>query len=204
MRPGMAGRLASLALVAGAVALAASACSSPQASVAPPGGATPQVGTPVASAGTTALPTTSPAASEGHATAAPGGPTALPAASPSAAAGQATAAPGGRTPSGPFLPIPGPAIGLLTPEQGVGPLPRFEWTPVTGAARYLLFVFDTSGQMYWGWEGTATSVYLGGLDRPPTPGRMGPTLDAPMSWAVVAYDAGGHLVASSPRRPIVP
>jgi len=158
MRPGMAGHLACLALVAGAVALATSGCSSPQASAAPPGSTAPQVVAPAVSAGTTApggptaLPTASPAASEGHATAAAGGPTALPAASPSAAAGQATAAPGGPTPSGPFLPIPGPAIGQLTPEQGAPPLPRFEWTPVTGAARYLLFVFDASGQMYWGWE----------------------------------------------------
>ena len=104
----------------------------------------------------------------------------------------------------PFLPIAGPAIDQLTPEQGVGAYPLFEWSAVPDAARYLLFVFDTNGVTYWAWDGTATSVYLGGLYQPPTPGSMGPVLDGPMSWAVIAFDAGGTLLASSATKPIVP
>jgi len=106
--------------------------------------------------------------------------------------------------AGQFLLIGGTPIGQLTPEQGVGAYPLFEWTAVPGAARYMLFVFDADGVMFWAWEGTATSVYLGGLDQPPTPGSMGPALDVPMSWAVIAFDAGGNLVAGSPTRPIAP
>jgi hypothetical protein len=105
---------------------------------------------------------------------------------------------------GQFLLIGGTPIGQLTPEQGVGAYPLFEWTAVPGAARYMLFVFDVDGVMFWAWEGTATSVYLGGLDQPPTPGSMGPALDVPMSWAVVAFDAGDNLVAGSATRPIAP
>lgn len=105
---------------------------------------------------------------------------------------------------GQFLLIGGTPIEQLTPEQGVGAYPLFEWTVVPGAARYLLFVFDADGVMFWAWEGSATSVYLGGLDQPPTPGSMGPALDVPMSWAVIAFDAGGNLVAGSPTRTIAP
>jgi hypothetical protein len=118
--------------------------------------------------------------------------------------GETTTEPAGTTPGGQFLLIGGTAIEQLTPEQGVGAYPLFEWTAVQGAARYMLFVFDTNGVMFWGWEGTATSVYLGGLDQPPTPGSMGPALDGPMSWAVIAYDAGGSLIASSAKRPVSP
>ena len=107
-------------------------------------------------------------------------------------------------PIGSLLLIGGTPIEQLTPDQGVGTYPLFEWTAVPGAARYLLFVFDADGVMFWAWEGTATSVYLGGLDQPPTPGGMGPALDVPMSWAVIAFDAGGNLVAGSPTRPIAP
>ena len=107
-------------------------------------------------------------------------------------------------PTGQFLLIGGTPIEQLTPDQGVGTYPLFEWTAVPGAARYLLFVFDADGVMFWAWEGTGTSVYLGGLDQPPTPGSMGPALDVPMSWAVIAFDAGGNLIAGSPTRPIAP
>jgi hypothetical protein len=118
-----------------------------------------------------------------------------------------TTEPAGTTatiPAGPFLLGGGTAIEQLTPEQGVGAYPRFEWTAVPGAARYMLFVFDTNGAMFWAWEGSAASVYLGGLDQPPTPGSMGPALDGPMSWAVGAFDAGGTLIAGSSARPIAP
>ena len=111
---------------------------------------------------------------------------------------------GATVPAGPYLLIGGPPLELLTPEQGAGAYPRFEWTAVPSAAHYMLFVFDTDGVMFWAWAGDATSVYLGGLDRPPTPGSMGPALDGPMSWAVIAFDAGQNLIASSVTRPIAP
>jgi hypothetical protein len=120
---------------------------------------------------------------------------------------QTTTQAGGTTstvPAAQFLPIGGTPIEQLTPEQGVSAYPLFEWTAVPDAARYLLFVFDTNGVMYWAWDGTATSVYLGGLDQPPTPGSMGPTLDGPMAWAVIAFDVGENLIASSTQRPITP
>jgi hypothetical protein len=105
---------------------------------------------------------------------------------------------------GQYLPIGGTPIEQLTPEQGAGAYPFFEWAAVPEAAFSLLFVFDTNGVTYWAWEGTATSVYLGGLDQPPTPGSMGPVLDAPMTWAVIAFDATDNLIASSAARPIAP
>ena len=119
-------------------------------------------------------------------------------------AGATTGSTRGTVASGQYLPIGGIPIELLTPEQGAGAYPLFEWTAVPDAAFYLLFVFDTDGVTYWAWDGTATSVYLGGLDQPPTPGSMGPVLDAPMSWAVIAFDAADNLIASSAERPIAP
>lgn len=107
-------------------------------------------------------------------------------------------------PAGQFQLVGGAPIELLTPEQGVGAYPLFEWTAVPDAARYLLFVFEADEVMYWAWEGTGTSVYLGGLDQPPTPGSMGPVLDVPMTWAVIALDGGGNLIAGSPTRSITP
>jgi len=105
---------------------------------------------------------------------------------------------------GQYLPIGGTPIELLIPEQGAGAYPLFEWSAVPDAAFYLLFVFDTNGVTYWAWEGTTTSVYLGGLDQPPTPGSMGPVLDVPMTWAVIAFDGDENLIASSAERPIAP
>jgi hypothetical protein len=123
------------------------------------------------------------------------------------APGKTTTEPGGTTATtsaGPYLPIGGAPIEQLTPEQRVGAYPLFEWTAVPDAAFYILLVFDTTGGAFWAWEGTATSVYLGGLDQPPTPGSMGPALDGPMTWAVIAFDAGNNLIASSAQRPITP
>lgn len=119
-------------------------------------------------------------------------------------AGGTTENSGETLPSGQYLPIGGTPIEQLTPEQGAGAYPIFEWAAVPDTAYYLLFVFDTNGIMYWAWEGTATSIYLGGLDQPPVPGSMGPVLDAPMTWAVVAFDSAGNPIASSAERPISP
>ena len=211
MKPVALRRLAGPILLAGAIVAGTSGCST-AATPAPAATGALQPGSSAAPG-----PTTAPSAGP----ASPGAPTAAPTVSPVTSASSVatvgpgptvTAAPTSPMPTGPvpiasprqFLTIPGASIALLTPETGVGPSPRFEWNAVPGAARYLLFVFDTNGQMFWGWDGTATSVYLGGLDNPPTPGTMGPVLDAPMTWAVIAYDAAGKLIASSPTRPIAP
>src|SRR5262245_59049819 len=59
------------------------------------------------------------------------------------------------TPARPYVSAPGvSAISLLTTTDGSGVKPLFEWTPVDGAVRYQLFVYDSSGAPYWAWEGT--------------------------------------------------
>lgn len=133
-----------------------------------------------------------------------GQPTATAPGATTSTAAATTGSTGETAPSGQYLPIGGTPIEQLTPESGAGAYPLFEWAAVPDAAFYLLFVFDASGVTYWAWEGMATSVYLGGLDQPPTPGSMGPVLDAPMTWAVVAFDAAENLIASSAKRAIAP
>lgn len=95
-------------------------------------------------------------------------------------------------------------IELLTPTQGVGIKPKFEWSPVDRAARYALSLRFSDGQPYWAWSGSSTSVYLGGLDSPPPDSAEGPILLDGMSWGVIAFDAGGNVIASSVYRDISP
>lgn len=85
-------------------------------------------------------------------------------------------------------------LSLLGPyEAEVGTVPRFEWSDVDGAAKYRLVVLGPQGPI-WAWEGTETSVNLGGLtgDRPEL--MPGPVVEAGTSWSVAAFDASGAVL----------
>jgi hypothetical protein len=104
-----------------------------------------------------------------------------------------------------FAPFAGlESIELLTPTQGAGTKPLFEWSPVEGAARYALLVYFPDGEPYWAWTGAETSVYLGGGHEAPPEDAAGPSLVEGMSWAVLAFDGENNLIASSATRPIAP
>jgi hypothetical protein len=83
------------------------------------------------------------------------------------------------------------AIGPLVAE--VGSVPTFEWTPIDGAAVYRLAVVGSAGPI-WAWEGSATSVNLGGLkgDRPKE--MPGPVVLAGTSSSVVALGDSGEVL----------
>lgn len=111
----------------------------------------------------------------------------------------------GQTNGEPFLPMSGIAsIDLLTPPSGAGSKPHFEWSAIEGALQYTLFLQFTDGQPYWSWTGSGTSIYLGGSDSPPPEDAAGPVLLDGMSWAVIALDAEGNVIASSNLQQISP
>ena len=95
-------------------------------------------------------------------------------------------------------------INLLTDVQSAGEKPLFKWEPVSGTDRYQLMVFDEAGEPYWAWEGAQTQVYMGGSESQPPADSSGPSVGAGYSWAVVAYDASGQILASSEIKPISP
>jgi hypothetical protein len=109
------------------------------------------------------------------------------------------------TPAQPLLAAPGlGSIKLLTPLEGGGIRPLLAWDAVPGAERYQLLVFDEADQSYWAWEGGKTQVYMGGTEAQPAEDASGPSITAGYTWAVVAYDAAGNILASSGTRPISP
>ncbi len=100
--------------------------------------------------------------------------------------------------SEPLLSAPGlRTVQLKTDTKGVGPKPLFQWQAVPNAARYQLILNDASGTPYWAWDGTGTQVYLGGGESLPPADSAGPTLEAGSTWAVIAFDASGKVIASS-------
>ncbi len=107
--------------------------------------------------------------------------------------------------SQPYLPFSGlTSIELLTPANGAGEKPLFEWAAVEGAARYSLILQFTDGQPYWAWSGSQTSVYLGGTHSPPAAEAAGPALQPGMAWAVLAFDAQQNIIAASQLQAISP
>jgi hypothetical protein len=121
----------------------------------------------------------------------------------------ATPAPDATT--APPTPTTGPVIGVqgvttivqLTPTEGVGLHPLFEWEAVPGAVLYSLTLHTADDRPYWAWEGTETSIYLGGAVQL-ADDSVGPRLYEPMTWTVFAFDADGMIVGSSPARPVAP
>ena len=89
-----------------------------------------------------------------------------------------------------------------TPTSGGGDRPVLAWEAVDGAADYVVMVHDADDSPYWAWTTEDTSVRVGLTDRPDA--APGPRVTDGMTWVVVARDAGGIPVASSPRRPIAP
>ncbi len=96
-----------------------------------------------------------------------------------------------------------PVVDLLTPEAGGGARPELAWEPVDQAFFYNVVVLDPSGGGYWGWEGTATAVHVGG-EPVITAGLSGPSVIDGMSWQVSAYDSDQNLIALSHQQPIAP
>lgn len=92
---------------------------------------------------------------------------------------------------------------LVTSLAGEGARPELAWTPVAGATLYSVTVFDPDGFAYWSWEGTATTVHVGG-EPMIEPGRPGPSIVDGMTWRVSAHGEDFTLIALSPTRPISP
>jgi hypothetical protein len=100
-----------------------------------------------------------------------------------------------------LLDIPG--IDLLTSEAGGGVRPQLVWEPIDQAFFYNVVVLDPTGRGYWGWEGTVTSVHVGG-EPVITEGLSGPSVISGMTWQVAAYDSELNLIALSHMQPIAP
>jgi len=91
----------------------------------------------------------------------------------------------------------------LTPTEGVGVRPNLDWEAVEGADSYFLVVKDDAGVPYWAWDGSETSVPLGGAAFPEDYGN-GPTIGPGYTWSVSAYAADGTFLAISGDRPVSP
>jgi hypothetical protein len=104
-----------------------------------------------------------------------------------------------------FLPLDADMeIALLTPENGNGSHPLFEWEAAEGADLYMLFLFDQDHGAYWAWEGNNTQIYLGGFDSEPPENVDGPILLEPMTWVVIAATEDGEFVGSSQEMLVAP
>jgi hypothetical protein len=93
---------------------------------------------------------------------------------------------------------------VAPPAEGAGKVPTFEWKPVSGAERYRLAVLDAKDRPIWSWEGSETTVALGGLTVERPAGEAGPVIAPGSSWLVAALDAEGHVLAVSVERPVSP
>lgn len=89
-----------------------------------------------------------------------------------------------------------------TPVSGGGARPVLEWEPVDGTDDYVVMVHAADDAPYWSWSTSDTQVRVGLTDRPDT--APGPRVAEGMTWVVVARDADGLPIATSPRRPIAP
>lgn len=92
-------------------------------------------------------------------------------------------------------------IRLTTSPAEVGTRPELTWDPVDDAAYYSLVVSTADGRPYWAWEGTTTSIPLGGLPRLHDD-AAGPRLADAMTWVVTAHDADHRVIALSDREPL--
>jgi len=115
---------------------------------------------------------------------------------------------GGKGPAQPGTSLQAPVqtkVDLLAPPvEGAGEVPEFRWNAVPRAAVYRLAVLGSDGDPIWAWEGTDTSVTLGGVPGERERGEGGPVIVEGSSWSVAAFDAKGAVVAVSVRRPVAP
>lgn len=89
-----------------------------------------------------------------------------------------------------------------TPVSGGGDRPVLAWEAFDGAADYVVAVHDADDRPYWAWTTSDTQVRIGLTERPET--APGPRVADGTTWVVIARDADGTPIASSPRRPIGP
>jgi len=92
---------------------------------------------------------------------------------------------------------------LATAPEGGGNRPLLEWSSVSGADHYGVYLYAPSGKLYWSWRGRELSVYVGGAVQIGDH-AAGPAVVVGMNWAVVAYDANLNPIAASGLRPIGP
>ena len=92
---------------------------------------------------------------------------------------------------------------LATAPEGGGNRPLLEWSSVSGADHYGVYLYAPSGKLYWSWRGRELSVYVGGAVQIGDH-AAGPAVVVGMNWAVVAYDADLNPIAASGLRPIGP
>jgi hypothetical protein len=98
-----------------------------------------------------------------------------------------------------------PKVTLLAPGRtGGGAVPTFKWKKVRGAATYELAVVDKKGQPVWAWQGSATTVNLGGWPGKRPADAPGPVITKGCKWFVAALDDAGTPVAFSGLRPVSP
>ena len=91
----------------------------------------------------------------------------------------------------------------ITPTEGVGLRPVLSWEAIEGAGSYFLVVKDDAGAAYWAWQGSETSVPLGGAEFPENYGN-GPTIGPGYMWSVSAYATDGTILAISGDLPVSP
>jgi hypothetical protein len=103
----------------------------------------------------------------------------------------------------PLYPGLGDTVTLLTPQSGGGERPLLEWEPVSGADRYVVYLYAPSGDTYWVWMGFDTAVFVGGNPQLRA-GASGPSVVDGMAWAVAAKTFNGVSIAVSELRPIAP
>jgi hypothetical protein len=95
-------------------------------------------------------------------------------------------------------------IRLLTKSSGGGAHPVLKWKPVAGTASYLVVVRTPGGTPFWTWQGSETSVRLGGGPESAADDTEGAALRTRMVWFVIAFDADRKAIASSVTRRIRP
>jgi hypothetical protein len=105
----------------------------------------------------------------------------------------------------PSRPVRGVAtIELRTRTKSRGDRPALSWSPVAGAAGYRVVLLDAGRRPYWSWQGTTSTVVVGGTEKPMPPAAGGPRVVKGSTWSVVALDDAGQPVALSAPRAISP
>jgi hypothetical protein len=95
----------------------------------------------------------------------------------------------------------------ISAQSSGGATPTFSWQPVSGAARYVLFLSGgASALLPWAWSGTSTSVQYGDTSLAGLAGsetEVWPVTLAPpgYSLSVLALDAGGRIIGLALRVP---
>lgn len=100
---------------------------------------------------------------------------------------------------------PGAArISVRAPTTKAGDHPVLRWKSAAGVVAYQLVVQTPKGRPYWTARTTETAVRFGGGPLSSPQQTEGASLTAPMRWFVLGFDAEGHVVAASAKRPIAP